>query len=217
MAVSFLQIWQDLNQSAKIALAVALVVVAGSIWHSCSSQSDLDKFRNLYKQYQDSVTLALRYSDSISAKAKQDSIRLAATQAHSDSLQAKIDKLAVSNAALHHKNDSLATVVLSDTTLSPQARTLITDLRSENDSLRQQVSVYAKQDTTQKSIIALCETMEVAQRKRADSLYTVLGNLPHGPKASDHLLGLAFLPRVSPTATFFIGAAAGLIVESRLK
>lgn len=214
MKLNFLQVWQDLNQSAKIIIAILMIVAIGGVYKSCTTQSSLDKFRKQYESYKDTVAITLQHADSLKAKARQDSLAAEAALAHADSLRKRNAQLSAVNQQLHQRNDSLANVVLSDTTLSSAARTLITGLRTENDSLRSQIVLFNRQDSLQIIATAKLKDALADQTHRADSLENRLRNLPQTPR-SDKLLG--FIPMPSRTVVFIAGAITGFVLSSRLK
>lgn len=214
MKLNFLQVWQELTRSAKLIIAVLLLVAVAASYKSCTTQSSLDKFRKEYNQYKDTVAITLRHADSLKAQARKDSIAAEAALARADSLRKKNAQLSVVNQQLHQRNDSLANVVLADTTLSPAARTLITNLRVENDSLRSQIVLFHVQDSLQIVATAKLKDALANQTHRADSLDLRLRNLPQTPK-SDKILG--FIPMPSRTVVFVAGTVTGLVLSSVIK
>lgn len=214
MKLNFLQVWQELNRTTKLVVVVLLLVAVAASYKSCTSQSTLDKFRKEYNQYKDTVAVTLHNAELLKIQARKDSLAAEAAVARADSLRKRITQLNSVNQQLHHQNDSLATVVLSDTTLSPEARTLITNLQTENTGLRNQIALYAAQDSANILAIGNFKLALAAQTARGDSLEKRLNALPQTPK-SDKLLG--FIPLPSRTVVFFVGTATGLVLSRVIK
>lgn len=203
-------LWTDLTQAGKLILGFAAVLVVGSIYHSCTTESKLETFRKQYNAYRDSVVVSLKRADSLNLvmQSQQNSARLA--NARADSLSRRLASLQVENTILHRRNDSIVSQVLSDTAIPSTAKAAIAALQQENDNLRNQIALDATRDDERVRAIAQLEGALEAANKRADELQSRLRALPASPK-SEKLFGVIALP--SRTTSFFIGAMVGIVAN----
>lgn len=205
------EIWSNFNTTAKLLLIFASLLTIGSVFRSCNSQSNLEKFREEYATYRDSVQLTLNQADSLNRLAQAQRDSAAKALAKSDSISQQLDSLAEITDRLHQRNDSLTQVVLSDTTTPPLVKQVIAGLTAENDSLRSQLDLAKERDEKRLRAIALFRGEAETQKNRADELEDRLRRLPQGPK-SEKLLGLIPLP--SRTTSFFVGVGVGVVASS---
>ena len=59
-------IWQNFNKSAQILITVLVVILGGSVYHSCSSESAIDKWRTDFNEFRENAQKsAQKLSDSL--------------------------------------------------------------------------------------------------------------------------------------------------------
>lgn len=241
-----LEMWRAFNKSAKIVVTVLLVFLALSVARSCSSESEIDRWRNYYNDFRENAqTSAQTLSDSL--QAITDSAIAVAEEAHgdADSLTTEIaerdtviqelqeateviairrDSAETENAAefkrLTDGEDKATVVEQSSPAAEPWIR-LTFRLREENSlfaqeaaSLRASIAQFERtvvdfeeRDRNRLVEINSWQFTAQTQQSRADSLHTIVLNIPQGPPKEKFL----FFSLPSRKTSFIVGTVVGVI------
>lgn len=223
--------WRNANTSLKLILIILVIALAYSIYHSFTTESKLDEWRDRYAEFQDSVSVILDRSDSLENLAiisltEADSFRYLAQQSELDAqhLKLRIQKLLIELAPLSDANDStfmdltqerpMDEVIEREHPRSAPWIRLSFELKSEtillydaNALLSAEVFELEESMTLAKAESLSLRSSLARQTQRADELYTQLMAVPDAPP-TEKLLG--FIPLPSRKSSFLFGAIAGV-------
>ena len=228
-----MNIWKNFNQSAKIVITVVFAFLVLSLVHSCGLTSDIDQWRSDFDKFRTGAqTSAVELSDSLNARTDSVVAEAAAATDRADlltiaiadkddiieDLQERTEEIAVANdstfAALTHGNDVNEVVAEN----APQAEPWIRLTFGQNDQiglLIEQNIVFSEKvwDLEQRDVerVTAANALRAGlayQIQRADSLQTIVLNIPSGPP-KERLLG--FIPLPSRQTSFWAGAIGGVI------
>lgn len=210
-----------------------MLFVGAYVAGSCSGKSDIEEWRNKYKQYYEEAQTTKKTAEQL--KKTSDSLATLAKSkdAKIDSLKAKADRLGRDRNGLGRELGqlegqletigSLAPSIdsLTDTSTANRIRVAIT--KRDTIISKQKVSL-AKADSQivslndsfkqQKERVGLLEHSLRVSNDRGDSLQVVVNNLPKAPKNPNKLLG--FIPIPSRTTVAIVSLAAGTYIGSQL-
>ncbi len=225
-------IWSNFNKSAQILITILVVVLGVSLWHSCSSESAIDKWRTDFAEFRENAqTSAQVLTDSLGAITDSALVVAESARVEADSLTGVIAERDTTIAELSLVSDSSAAA--NDSTFSdltgdesegeivaanvPSAEPWIRftfRLREENNALdrqikefRSQVKDFKRKDLDRLSEISSWTLIARTQRFRADSLHTIVINIPEGPPKEKFL----FFTLPSRKTSFIAGGIVGVV------
>ena len=85
-------VWSKFNQFAQILITVLAVVLGGSLWHSCSSESAIDRWRKDFTEFRETAqTSAQELADSLNALTDSAIVVAEAARIEADRLSGVIE------------------------------------------------------------------------------------------------------------------------------
>ena len=225
-------VWSNFNKSAQILITVLVVVLGGSLWHSCSSESAIDRWRKDFTEFRETAqTSAQELADSLNALTDSAIVVAEAAGIEADRLSGVIEDRDFTIKELQTKTEEVE--VANDSTFDeltdgkdvdqvveenvPQAEQWIRftfNLRDETSLLRQQNVLFGQQIVSfeQRDIARITEITSLRagltfQTVRADSLHVIVLNIPEGPPKEKFL----FFNLPSRKTSFIVGSIVGVI------
>lgn len=215
--------------SKSIIIGIAVVIGLCLITFWAGSCNNTESWDTKYKAWNDSTKKTLAYADSLRNvtlrfQATADSTKkVAAQQTQQIAVtQSNVNILHETNREINNRLDSLMRVQfvkdsiaqsqgLSVGAVNPMLLVLCDtarkSLKKEVDSLHIQVNQLNGRDVNRLLQISSEHNSFVNEKQRADSLQTTLSHAP-APRKESKLFGLF---HISPTTSFLIGTAAGLV------
>lgn len=231
------RIWTNFNKSARILLIFLGILLAGSFYRGCASDSAADRWRTQYEEFRDRAEAVSTIADSLQgvadsalasanaadALAQEKINQIEQQQKEISDLQGRIDISETQNDAvfteLTHEQD-VETVVDE---FPPAAEVWIRfsfNLREENILLKRQIEAFKVQiigfrdlDLTRQAESSDLRTALANQTARADSLQLVILSIPPAPP-KEKFLGIIPLP--SRKTSLYIGAGLGVLAHIAL-
>jgi len=225
-------IWSNFNKSAQIAIVVLVVVLGGSLWKGCSSESEIDRWRKDFAEFRETAQVnAQQLADSLNALTDSAIVVAEAAAVEADSLSGviedrdgTIEELQTIAEEVEVANDSTFDELTGGEGVEhvveenvPQAAPWIRltfSLRSENSTLRQlngefrqQVLDFERRDVTRLTEIGSLRAGLSFQTTRADSLHVIVLSIPEGPPREKFL----FFNLPSRKTSFIVGSIVGVI------
>jgi hypothetical protein len=230
MSNKILSIWTNLNGTAKIVLAVAVVVVAGMAYKSCASDKAMDRWRHKYDEFRAAAAAATHHADSLQVVANAALARADTADAHAAILtvhiterDSTIAKLKQQATVVHGANDSTfaslthgqpESTVVAQNPGSAAWIHITFRLREENDLLRVTNDMLSVQvvELQQRDSLRLTSIMELKKsvaslQERGDSLQVIVSSIPTAPPREKFL----FIPLPSRKMSLFVGVGLGVV------
>jgi hypothetical protein len=210
-------------------IIVVGMIAGGFYLGGLSKQTTIDEYNQRLEAVQDSARAVLENNTAL--KKQQDSILalnivkdsvIQAREQRIKDLRAKEARQSAALTGLAARNDSLLQSL--DSTMTDSTRLLVNGLREERDSALDLAETRLKRADEADSLAldwkGKATNFEASLRlanKRADDAESSLNDCIKIPKAPDpdKLFGLIKMP--SRTVTFFVGAAAGVLVTAAVK
>jgi len=233
-----LEIWKAFNKTAKISIIVLGLLFVGSFAMAFIKEGQIDRWRKGYEAYRDTAQAAVEWgrlqalrADSAvqvsdSSKAVADELREEnkAIKRRTEEAERRSRRLAAANDSLFAEVSEGATTVEEAVENTPEEAhpwvRLSFSLYEENDALKEEIELWKMQvdnlegeNTALRQSIVSLESAVVFQEERADSLETIIVNLPEGPP-SEKLLGIIPLP--SRKASLIVGFIGGVVTTSAI-
>lgn len=224
----------NLSNSTKW-LIVGVIVFGGAyLVGSQSGKSDIEQWRDKYKQYYEEAQTAKKNAEQL--KKTSDSLATLAQSkdAKIDSLKSKADRLSRDRAnlgrelgGLEGELDKLGSVIpaidsITDTTAANRIRVAIqtrdTIIKTQKQTIKlanEEIVTLRSMSDSQKVSLGLLNQSLKASNQRGDSLQVVVDGLPKTPKNPNKFLG--FIPMPSRTTVAIISLAAGTYIGTQLK
>ncbi len=224
--------WQNFNKSAQIAITVLVVILAGSVYHSCASESAIDRWRDDFNEFRENAQLsAVQLADSLNALTDSAIVVADAAGIRADSLtgdiasrdsviegmQAAVVEIEVVNDSTFDAltgGEGVEQVVEENVSQAAPWIRLSFTLRDENsllrllgDSLTSQVTAFETRDSTRVTEITSLRAGLSFQTVRADSLHVIVLAIPEGPPKEKFL----FFNLPSRKTSFIVGTIAGVV------
>lgn len=228
-----LEIWQAFNKSAKIAVVVLLGFLATSVWHSCSSESEIDQWRTDFNNFRDNAQAsAVALTDSLNARTDSVIAIVETSDERADSLTFEITERDDEIENLQDRAEVI--IVATDSTFGaltsgqdvetvveenvPQAEPwirLVYGLHEVNGILIQANIKFSEQvfdlEQRDKERVIAADALRAGlmfQTQRADLLQIIVLNIPTGPPI-EKLLG--FIPLPSRQTSFILGGITAIV------
>lgn len=226
-----LEIWKAFNSTAKIVILILIAILAGSFVLSFMRESEIDRWREEYEIYRDSAQAAVEWGQAQALLADSALQFADSTNAIADSLtheynvlKGQLDAINQYNEDIADQNDSLFVEVTEGATTVEEALEntpeithpwveLAFSLYQENSGLKEEIGLWKLQidnlerrDVERVKTIVALENAVFFQTERADSLESVILNMPEGPP-SEKLFGIIPLP--SRKTSLIVGAIIG--------
>ena len=223
----------NFNKSAKIILTFLAVLLAGSVFRSCASESKLDQWRTDFEDFRNTAQSdATALSDSLRAitdsaiavaehasiEANELTDRLGNRDSIIQAIQSRREEFEVKNDSTFNElteGQNVDDVVAQEhPTAEPWIR-LTFSLISEVDMLREQVDLFEYQtflfeqrDVARQTEIRSLRAGLTFQTARGDSLEVIVFNIPGPPPKERFLL----IPLPSRKTSFLAGGIVGTVV-----
>lgn len=226
-------IWQNFNATAKLLLTIGAIALALSLWHSFTSESAIDRWKDGYNSWKDSAEVrktqadslqlladnALVIADSAAARADSVTIEIQHRDERITELELETEIIAVSNDstfdALTDGRPENEVVADNLPVVAPWIH-LTFSLREENSALNQRIKLlgsqvidFKRRDVDRLTTIMSLRTAVKLQTARADSLDVIVIGIPPAPP-TEKFLGIIPLP--SRKTSLIIGTVLGVVV-----
>lgn len=225
---------KNLSNTSKWLILGVIVFGGAYLAGSQSKNSELDDWRDKYKQYYEEAQTTKQAAEQL--KKTSDSL---AALAHSkdakiDSLRNKADRLSRDRAnlgkelgGLESELDKLGSVIpaidsIADTTaanrikLAIQTRdTIINKQKTTIKLANEEIVTLRSVADSQKIKLGLLNQSLLTSNQRGDSLQSVVDKLPTKPPRADRFLG--FIPMPSRTTVAVVSLVAGTYLGTQLK
>jgi len=226
-----LDIWNQFNKSAKMALSILALFLIVSLAHSFSSEGKLGQWRQDYEDFQQTAEQTTQFADSLQLVVDSAQLVVDSMIMHSFLMSEilldrniQIERLRTTRVEIEVRNDSTfetltggkseEEVVSSE---PPQAEPWIRlsfsyweqidILMRENELLGSQITDLELRDVIRLGTITSLQTSLRSETRRADTLQTIVFQIPEAPP-SEKILG--FIPLPSRKTSFIVGAIAGV-------
>jgi vacuolar-type H+-ATPase subunit I/STV1 len=194
-----------------IALSFLLIFLGMGFVNSIRLQTSLDRYIEEYNAFKKSAEITVLYADSLESKIS-DYIRQV------DSLEANLQEseqeyLNSSNRVRLLEQERVALKAqVTDSILEvtpPEVLEYVGVLEEENTELRISIDLLEEISINKSQQISTLAIALDLQTLRADSLYTIVQNIPDAPKNNERLFGIKKPSRLS---SFIIGAITASVI-----
>ena len=176
----------------------------------------MDQYIEEYEQFEEDAAVAREFADSLQEELVENELEVQELQ---DSMVVIVSTLNTSKdriAELDRERQELKAQV-TDSILeeTPQeVREYITVVEEENEELKVALSAADMLQQNLVNQVALLTMSLDTQTLRADSLYTIVMNIPEAPSNPNKVFG--FIPKPSRIQSFFIGAALATVAAWKI-
>jgi len=205
-----------LKTNINLIIAVLITASIAGYITSWTNQFEIDKYIEEYEQFEEDVAVAREFADSLQEELVENELEVQELQ---DSMVVIVSILNTSKdriAELDREKQVLKAQV-TDSILeeTPQeVREYVAVVEQENEELRVALSAADMLQQTLVSQVTLLTMSLDTQTLRADSLYTIVLNIPEPPSNPNKVFG--FIPKPSRMQSFFIGAAVATVVAWKI-
>lgn len=203
---------------ANLLLLPVVLLTITVTWYITSmfKQDEMDVYINQYNDYRERVEETQHFADSLQSIVDEYGVQI---EQLNDSVDAKTSELTRVNRRVIELSRQTAILRsrLTDSLMAqipPEVANYITALEAENTELKNNVSAAeALIATTIQRNQLLVSSLQL-ETTRADSLASVIADLPPPPSNPNKILG--FIPKPSRTQTFIIGVVVGGVATWKL-
>ena len=213
---SKVELLQLLTSNVKLVIAVLITVSVAGYITSWTKQSEIDKYIEEYEQFEEDVAVAREFADSLQEELVENELEVQELQ---DSMVVIVSTLNTSKdriAELDREKQVLKAQV-TDSILNetpPEVIEYVAVVEQENEELKVALSAADMLQQNLVNQVALLTMSLDTQTLRADSLYTIVMNIPEPPSNPNKVFG--FIPKPSRIQSFFIGAALATVAAWKI-
>ena len=205
-----------LKTNVNLVIAVLITASVAGYITSWTKQSEIDKYIEEYEQFEEDAVIVREFADSLQEELVENELEVQELQ---DSMIVIVSNLNTSKdriAELDRERQELKAQV-TDSVLNetpPEVREYVAVVEQENEELRVALSAADMLQQNLVNQVALLTMSFDTQTLRADSLYTIVLNIPEPPSNPNKVFG--FIPKPSRMQSFFIGAAVATVVAWKI-
>ena len=209
-----MELLQLLTSNVKLVIAVLITASVAGYITSWTKQSEIDKYIEEYEQFEEDVAVAREFADSLQEELVENEV-----QELQDSMVVIVSTLNTSKdriAELDREKQVLKAQV-TDSILNetpPEVIEYVALVEQENEELKVALSAADMLQQNLVNQVALLTMSLDTQTLRADSLYTIVLNIPEPPSNPNKVFG--FIPKPSRMQSFFIGAAVATVAAWKI-
>ena len=213
---SKVKLLQLLKTNVKLVIAVLITASVAGYITSWTKQSQMDQYIEEYEQFEEDAAVAREFADSLQEELAENDLEVQELQ---DSMIVIVSILNTSKdriAELDRERQELKAQV-TDSVLNetpPEVREYIAVVEEENEELKVALSAADLLQQNLENQVALLTMSLDTQTLRADSLYTIVMNIPEAPSNPNKVFG--FIPKPSRIQSFFIGAALATVAAWKI-
>ena len=207
-----MQVLQLLKTNVKLVIAIMMTASIAGYITSWTKQTEIDRYIEEYEQFEEEAAGVREFADSLQEKLVENDLEVQELQ---DSMIVIVSNLNTSKdriAELDRERQELKAQV-TDSVLHetpPEVIEYVQVVEQENEELKVALSAA---DMLQQNLVNQVTLLTMSldtQTLRADSLYTIVLNIPEPPSNPNKVFG--FIPKPSRMQSFFFGAAVATIV-----
>lgn len=201
-----------ITENVQIVVTVIVVALASSYMGMWSQQDDIDRWRDAYDNYKDSVELLRQENTQLLDRVAQMTEHVGEIEDSIAVLNRELAERTAQIIALRDRLDSIR-VNINDSILEitpPEVREYVATLEQTvevQDSTITELRAVDRLRVTQIDTLLFANELLTAQ---LDSVNVVLGNIPETPDNPNKILG--FIPKPTPTQSFILGTITTLVI-----
>jgi len=207
---------QLLKTNVKLVVAVLITASVAGYITSWTKQSQLDQYIEEYEQFEEEAAVVREFADSLQEELAENDLEVQQLQDSMIVIVSNLNTSKVRIAELDKERQELKAQV-TDSILeeTPQeVRDYVVVIEQENEELKIALSAADQLRQNLVNQVTLLTTSFDTQTLRADSLYTIVLNIPEPPGNPNKVFG--FIPKPSRMQSFFIGAAVATVAAWKI-
>ena len=207
---------QLLKTNVKLVVAVLITASVAGYITSWTKQSQLDQYIEEYEQFEEEAAVVREFADSLQEELAENDLEVQQLQDSMIVIVSNLNTSKVRIAELDKERQELKAQV-TDSILeeTPQeVREYVVVIEQENEELKVALSAADQLRQNLVNQVTLLTTSFDTQTLRADSLYTIVLNIPEPPGNPNKVFG--FIPKPSRMQSFFIGAAVATVAAWKI-
>ena len=207
---------QLLKTNVKLVVAVLITASVAGYITSWTKQSQLDQYIEEYEQFEEEAAVVREFADSLQEELAENDLEVQQLQDSMIVIVSNLNTSKVRIAELDKERQELKAQV-TDSILeeTPQeVRDYVVVIEQENEELKVALSAADQLRQNLVNQVTLLTTSFDTQTLRADSLYTIVLNIPEPPGNPNKVFG--FIPKPSRMQSFFIGAAVATVAAWKI-
>lgn len=201
-----------ITENVQIVVTVIVVALASSYMGMWSQQDDIDRWRDAYDNYKDSVELLRQENTQLLDRVAQMTEHVGEIEDSIAVLNRELTERTAQIIALRDRLDSIR-VNINDSILEitpPEVREYVATLEQTvevQDSTITELRAVDRLRVTQIDTLLFANELLTAQ---LDSVNVVLGGIPETPDNPNKILG--FIPKPTRTQSFILGTITTLVI-----
>jgi len=205
-----------LKTNVKLVVAVLITASVAGYITSWTKQSQLDQYIEEYEQFEEDAAVVREFADSLQEQLVENVLEVQQLQDSMIVIVSNLNTSKVRIAELDRERQELKAQV-TDSILeeTPQeVREYVVVIEQENEELKVALSAADQLRQNLVNQVTLLTMSFDTQTLRADSLYTIVLNIPEPPGNPNKVFG--FIPKPSRMQSFFIGAAVATVAAWKI-